>query len=40
MNMIHTTCIWMFMLPILGVFIDYGNGSYNGVDASTLVLEE
>ena len=40
MNMIYTTHIWMFILSILSVFIDYGNGLYNRVDASTLVFKE
>jgi hypothetical protein len=37
MNKICATHIWMFMLPILDVFIDYGSRSNFQMDASVEV---
>jgi hypothetical protein len=36
-NMIHATYIWMFILLLLGIFIDYKNKSDFQMGASTLV---
>jgi hypothetical protein len=36
-NMIYTTHIWVFILPMLGVFIDCGSRPNIGVD--TLLID-
>ena len=37
--MIHATYIWMLMLPIENVFIDYNNRLYAKMGAFTLFME-